>query len=569
MSGIRASRTTIAALTYAIDGAWLVVQGGHFGTNYSLRRQRNDAGGLLVTVGAKWGLGFLYLLLAGLTWFAIDAAFFDWPVADDYLFLEWRRQFFEGDERDFAGILRAHNGPHPMAVVVLVSGALFKMFNLHFTVIVFANFVLIAGMSLLVFDAARTSMRHAGTIAWLLVMCFLVAFHPTQTNHILWPFEISWYLIFFVVAYNVWLVERVGLRAIPWMILAALIASFSSAHGIWAWIAVGCHILLRLDWTVLRRYTGFLLCLIGFLVTLYVVLLIVEPDVGERRLNPSSLMGYPFYLLSLIGGMFGIRDHRVTAVLGGATVLAVLWCAFQSLRHRGAFLPANRVGLVLMLNSALMLATFSFGRYHFGLDWAFASFHAAPLIMPMLLGICVFSIGMSDVSQGTRRQRAVPVLLIGFVLAGFVSSLGYAVQKGRDVLLQRALAMQFNCSTDSSPYLRAAISGLATDDMLVRNQGYLRHLCTDQLPRSARKLLTYPPLFSAMAQDDPAAAAPLRKLWEVYLTHFDLMRAFDLSDSSSAKALLLWARQDAKTGSRYAPGHLGEYAAYFRELNDL
>jgi hypothetical protein len=511
-----------------------------------------------------------YLLLGGIAWRLIYSHFFNWGMAEDFLLVDWYRELFESGEGNWLHLLSMRNGSHPLAFMAVIAVSLFRIFGVNFVVLIFANFLLIGSMSFFVFDAARRSLTQRWITVYLLISCFLISFHPAQTNHILWPFEISWFLISFAITFNIWLIERVGIRALPFVVLVSLASSFSSAHGVFAWAAVGFHLWLRHDWPLRQRYTVSAAFLAVFLAAALIIAKITPA--GEASFPFSEAPGLPAYLLSLVGAMFGIRDHWSTALLGTVPMIAVLWLGIHGLINRASIAASSRVGLVLIMVSLLMLLSFSLGRYRLGLPGVLQSFHSAPIIVPMFLGINMLSAGAFDRLPPERvGARAITALLSLFLLASFVSAMGYARQKSHEVVLQRAMSMEANCFPGATKYLRISLSGGGgnLDHLLDRTFPAMRHLCTEEVPDWVRKVEAFPALFTSMAVNDLKAQQALRQLWEVYLTHFDLIRAFPVTDDASAIRLLRWARDNAQSGSHYEPELLGPHAVYFLGLTDL
>ncbi len=76
--------------------------------------------------------------------------------------------------------------------------------------------------------------------------------------------------------------------------------------------------------------------------------------------------------------------------------------------------------------------------------------------------------------------------------------------------------------------------------MLKRGMPILEPLCQQPISQHTMEIITVPALFQRMAAHDPSAAIPLQKLWDVYVTHGDLIDAFHVNDDESARSLLQW-----------------------------
>jgi hypothetical protein len=273
------------------------------------------------------------------------------------------------------------------------------------------------------------------------------------------------------------------------------------------------------------------------------------------------------YVVSLIGGTFGIRDPQLIFLLGTILLLFVFIYGLL-LWHRPMLSAADRIGSVLIFASLLMTLAFAFGRHQFGLPWVLAAFHAAPLLVPLLVGLTILALATLDGLPEYKCLLWVAPLPAVFIFVSFVSALGYATERGEQSRTQRALAMHFSCHSGTSDYVRSELNSLPGNnlELLDRIFPLVRHLCGQNLPERARILVTFPQPFNALIVANPTYEKPLHDLWEVYITHFDLVRAFRIADPTGARGLLTWARNNARTGSLYESQMLKQHEPFFKDL---
>lgn len=221
-------------------------------------------------------------------------------------------------------------------------------------------------------------------------------------------------------------------------------------------------------------------------------------------------------------------------------------------------LASDRIAFCLISYAILAAGMFTAGRYHFGLPWMLARFHAAALVTPFAVGIAVLALRLVD--RGNRVGW--PVLAL--MLASVISALPYGIERARDGKEQREVAMTLSCHGELSDFMLRSINGVPLDDPEVADDlPELRHLCGQPISKATARMLPLPPLFAATIAKSPSAQAPLATLWMIYLFHFDLQRAMPFGRPDTPKRLLDWARNDARNGSGYDP-NLKAHQAYFR-----
>ena len=340
----------------------------------------------------------------------------------------------------------------------------------------------------------------------------------------------------------------------------------SSGQGLALWLGAAFHVLL-LPTSRTRRVPAIWL-VVGFVASVWFAASVTELGGGQGPGSFKDLVGLPVYIAQLIGGgLTAAQDPRLAGALGAFALILV--GAMAAWPWRGARENAGlRVGLVLVVTSLMMLALFAAGRSRLGIAWALSAFHHAPMLMPFILGAFVLAVEL------IKRGRAFPRLArvaagccLLLIASGFVTASPYAARIGREVVLRRAMAMEASCAPQVSRYRLYGLNNLPDNESLLdRTLPQLQALCGQPVPAWVKQVEAYPPLFARLGAGDPPAEAALEDLWDVYLTHFDLVRAFHVAGDSSARSLLTFAQGNARTGSAYAPEKLKAHEAFFASL---
>ena len=504
------------------------------------------------------------LLVLGL-WLIIFPFSFNWPLVDDFGlidFYSWRFVTHEYSALDL--FLNAHNGSHPLGLFATLSVSIFKIFGINFTYLVFTSFVALVLSAIFVSLCLPNATSSKTLFVALHAGILIVLFHPAEANHILWPYELSWFLITLLLSLNVFLVERYGLPGAVAALPVALLACTCSAHGIFLLPTAALHIWLKDSsrW----RYPLIATCLILFAIAVVVISRMNPVDDAPPKL--TQFFEILIYGLSLLGGMFGQRKPVVVFALGFGLCACALFILANVWRARANLRAPDRIALVLLFVSATMILAFALGRFRNGLDWAFVTFHAAPLCVPFLLAILIWFLPLASRPASSIPQRVLALSPPLFVMASAVFAFPYAAARAPDVWTQRALAKYAVCSSTLPPEIVANINGGGVEllGLINRAMPLLSTLCKEKVPDSTLELITFPMMFNGIIEKQPEAAAPLRELWNVYLMRGDLRNAIGTFGNDRGPKLLNFAINNAKGGSNYLPEKLSQYADFFMSL---
>jgi hypothetical protein len=483
--------------------------------------------------------------------------FFNWPLAEEYIYATWYRLFFS-DQIDLTQILLSHQGPHPMAVELGLGLGLMRVFGIGIDSLTVGNYLLLLAAAILLAWRVSRDVKAAYLKVAVWPLMLILVFHPIQTDSLLKPADLGWLLVSFLLVTDAVAIERfrTPMAAVP----GAILGAFCFAQGSLLSLIAALHSLL-LPRSLKSRTTG----AAGF-ATMFaaVVILSVHKQFGQSdamdAVNVSAgILPLASYFVELLGSLFGARVPAILLVLGGA--LLVTAAAFVVWLPRKALLASDRIALCLIAYSMLAVGMFAVGRYHFDLPWVLARFHAAVLVAPFAIGVAILA--LRHIDRGGRIGWAE----LALVLTSVISALPYGIERARESRQQREAAMMLSCRGELSALMLHSINGVPLDDNEVEDDlPELRPLCRQTISRATMRMLPLPPLFTAKIQKDASSQAPLETLWLVYLYHFDLQNAMPFGRPDTPKQLLDWGRNDARNGSGYDP-NLKAFQAYFSSVS--
>lgn len=529
---------------------------GAAGWSSSLSRSWHALGG---TPAVALFLVLVTLLLGGVLAYA-----FDWGIAEDYLMVDWYRRLVVTGEWSVVDLLPLRNGAHPLAFQALISTITIHLLGVHFSAIVILNAIVIAATIASLYVLMAPALRSMWAKLGLMLSTAFFLFHPSQTNHILWAFEIGWFLVTLFLVLALAAAEKERATGLLLAAVFCLLATFCSAQGAFVWLAVAAQLSLS-------RRRAALVFLGGFLASA------VFAGGGQGGLTAqllavfSDFPGSVLYLLQLLGTVFGIRSNLFTAAAG--TVAAILAAAALVVLFRSYPTPTRyeRVAAGLLVYSIGATLGFALGRFQFGIEWAMHIFHATPLVSGIYLVPLLMAVRRADAATEWKRVRRPELLLVGtFCGASVLAALPYAKTRAEEAQTFRALGMRTHCYQGFAPYLAAEFIGLAKAPhalvLVTDNWSLLAPLCRPDVPERASALQMLPSEFERRIRENPALEEPLHDLWNVYGYRVDLQRAFPLSDPRTPQRLIQFARNNAQSGSQYETSILEKHARAYLEI---
>lgn len=511
-----------------------------------------------ITLGTGAYIAVVVRIFRFLSTYAVN-----WPHIDDFISIDWYNDIVNKGMLDVHYLLyTAHDNIHPLATQALISTAVFDARGVDYKFLIILNAVVVLSSAL---TLSYLSFKFMG-VRFLTVLesfaLLLVFFHPIQISHLLWAFELGWFLVNMILVVNAALIESSLKYRMAVVLSLCFLGAFCSAQGAALWVAAGLHIALR-DLRA-SRYWLPIFFLLGSLNIAFVVSL--STDHIPKLLMADSL---PFfvYFLQLLGALFSKPKHTQLLLHGILVGVSTVILLFHSLRSRHAS-AIQRTASVLILTSLMFLLQFAYGRYQYTIDWAVGDFHVATLLIPLLAGIVVSSsewfLSAKVQSKASRMAVLAPCL---YVVASVFYSLHFANKFAKESKVERELARHFGCQENAPPYVDYSLNlGVQYKVGYLRVKPFLRGLCKGLDSEPTRRLVIYPPAFTRLAAERPETRQALDALWQVYLTDFGLMRAFPSSDPKRGERLLDFAVSQARAGSHYAPELLKAYEPVFLSI---
>jgi hypothetical protein len=500
---------------------------------------------------------FLLVLVAG--------SAFNWPHADDFLIIDWFRKFAVTHEYSFYDLISYSNGTHPLGLQAFLSVSIWLATGPNFVVFPILNVLLVGLASTLLVLSVNAK---DSVVRWIFPIAAVASLiHPIQANHLVSSIESGWFLVTLCIALNLWLIERYSSVVWPCLLLVCSMASLSSAVGTFAWLLAAVHLVAR------ARCRSNLVASAGFLILFaFITLRSAQGGSGWQVIVTRGWPDFILYLIQLFGSVFGSRDPAVCARLGVLMIFLPLLSFARSWHLTRTLTPMARVGGVYFLAAMTMTAGFGLAHFEYGLPWALDRFNAGPLLVQM--GVAALSLGCDLFAHTVRlnkRFALVAVATVLFPLASVVTAAPYSTLRFEEQRTARAVAMHVACFEKPAERRLLATSGFDVQHrvLVVNNIDLLLPMCARKLPARARKLLVLPEGLVRAAAGDASKLEALEALWQIYQTHYDLQRAFDIDKADLAHKLVLFAKNNAATGSQYEPEALRRYAEMFVAIGDF
>ena len=486
----------------------------------------------------------------------------DWPHVDDFNSILWYDDVVNHSKLSLGYLLRITTLSHPLASQGLITIAVFLLGGVHIKNVILLNALMIAATSAIL---SAVLLRHLGRSVGVMLGCIallLVFFHPLQMNHMLWAFELGWFLINLLLVSNAALIEsKVKLRLFL-VFLLCVVGTFCSAHGAILWLAAALQLALRsikdTRWWILA-FTA------GFMANAAYVWTLAPQDVVPLRAN--ELIGYMRYFAQLIGVLFCQHDHSAVLYNGVCLLaLAAVLMARSFAGRKGS--PVCRITFVLIASSLIFVALFERGRYQWGIDWPLGEFHMASLVIPLYAGVFVGSLQWLVLHRDSAPwRRALISIPCVYLLAGTLSSIHYGREFARESQVRGEIARHYACDPTASDYVIFQRNlGIQYKKGYLRARPLLSHLCAIPDSRRTRATLTYPAYFIRLADEQPEMADALHALWQVYVAHYSLPFSYPPTDVNRGEDLVRFAVDNARAGSTTAPEMLKSYEGVFLRL---
>jgi hypothetical protein len=423
-------------------------------------------------------LGFTYATpIALLAWFIARTAY-NVPLADDWSLVDLFQKVAAGTAglSDFFALHNEHRMFFPRILFVVfafttgwnVKVQMFFSFTLG--LITFWTYYQIAARN-------RTSPRYFHLFN---ILTAVYVFSVRQWNW-LWGFQIAWYLINLCVAIAVY-VLTVPRQASPnrrWGIAAVIcaIASFSSAQGLFSWLALLPAVLYlegKLRWKIGRTIAWLLL--FGGCYALYMTGDTSEIAQGAKLAavlqNPEAALQY---LLALAGTPIGSYPSFIGAILITAFLLLNLLSLW---RWRTRFALEACPWLCLGWFAMLFMLASTMGRFGYGIDLAKSGHYigVTTLLVVAYLQLWRLALNHDGASWRESYQSLGSYFLAGVLLSCLYPPVQATIKNGRYFNLQLRAS---NTCVHIAPYLESNYDGLKSPVPDASPRNCLQHLSSN------------------------------------------------------------------------------------------
>lgn len=523
----------------------------------------------------RWALCTLPFVMSAvilLIWTVIYGP--SWPHQDSWFYLSYLREFQEGS-LTLGEFLTIRNNEHFVAVQYGLAMWALSSFGLTFRWMIFANAALLLLFGWIIFVTVRRVYgSRLQTVAAACVIS-LAILNPSQASYLLWEFQNWFYYDLVLFAASTLLIERYRLRSYPWVLLMCILATGSEAQGAFLWLISGIHLCWSslIDQERKNRLGGILILLLHSAIFLILAWLLTHTTTARA---PASgpfhgdliqvLRGFTFYFVTVLGGGFGTRDVSVSFGLGFCSIVAWALCSVIAIRERCRTIDL-RVGFLLTSLGLLWHCAFTEARFYLGIPWALGDFHGSPMLIPFFVGLAVY--GMYVVRTWKNvSSRAFATLALFLAVFPLVTGASTAASISRHILVKSRLSAGYECVRPfDQPSVGRRLAGLYDDQshyMIIDH--YRTALCAAQKDPSRWLSLVMPPPDLRRMMSDVESTEAIWALWSVYLTHDDLLEAFNREDPAVGTKLIEFAAADAKGGSLYDPSQLFPFARTYERM---
>ncbi|MFP3705971.1 hypothetical protein SB783_18320 [Paraburkholderia sp. SIMBA_009] len=492
-----------------------------------------------------------------------------WPYRDGFIYLRKLDELSDG-KLSISNLLTSRDNQHPIAFQIVIALLFLKVFPGSIWSIVVGNAAMLWLSAVVLYVTAAQSL--ASRKQKFLLACFICASTLTgsQASSLLWEFQIWFYCNLLLLALNLLLTERYGLRAYPIVALFCLFATGNEAQGAFLWLVAAAHMLYVTSTNVKRnvRIAGVVILAAHVMIFLALAWTLSHLQYGGAPsvdANPT-LPGRLIFSVQLLGGGFGVKDPSIAFVFGLMSLLAWGVGTFFAACRKFA-LMIDRVAFLICGVSLMWTAAFAMARASFGIAWALSEFHGSLMMIPLYAGIGMYATSM--LAETALGWRVAALCLSAFTLSPVLTGMHFARQQSVLLKVNSLLAAAVECTNVSVPAaLKQNLSGLRTnDDIYAEIDRHRSELCGVQ-PNLSRAVeaLKIPPYYAEQISKDPRVGDALQALWYQYLSRQDLREAYPLSDPHLAHDLLKWGAVEAATATSGDEQALAQYATTLKML---
>jgi len=496
----------------------------------------------------------------------------NWPIgSDNYLLIDFYDQIRNSHTFTLYDFFQLRIGSQPDGMNAVLAAAVFSVAGINYLIFIWMNVLL--PLSGAIWTAA-TVIRYfhkplSKALVWLALPAAVT--HPFQAEHLFVAASIGWMLTSAIVFLNVNIIERTGRLAIPLLFLTLFAANFSSAQGSFLWLTAAAHLLMKNGKKSLIWSSLFVIIALANFVWLAIlrssdgnISAALAAQSGKSLL--STLFESAIYFVQISGAAFSLRDPVILFWIGAATLFVAAGTLAVVFARRRVLTQAERIGFILIITSLAFLAMFTAGRMPLGLPWALWEMHMSPLLVPMLAGVVLIAVQVYD-RQTRWSVVIVAIVPVLYLFGSILISLPEAANRAETGKLVRLLARHSVCVGSSRYLIENTNLDSGSFDHVMAYAKQIPHLCEGGETLETKRFVEMPSLFNQRISTNPEDADALHDLWEVYQTHWDLIRAQPLTSPESPLNLVRWARYNALANTPAASEKLKKYQDYFQALD--
>ncbi|CAL8476391.1 hypothetical protein [Caballeronia sp. S22] len=506
----------------------------------------------------RWAPGIPFLIASVVLAMWVQRYGPHWPSRDGFLYFEKYDALVDG-KLSVAKFLSLKDNEHPIAFQIALASLFLKAFPGSVWSLMVANAVFLWGSAIILYAAVVSSITDQTRRVMLAVLVCAAILIGSQAGSLLWEFQLWFYCTLLLLALNILLVERRGLKLYPVVFLCCLLASGNEAQGTFLWLVSGLHVFhtasKRDSLTVRRVGCAILIAHVAAFLSLMWVLLHGHYGGSPDHRVAVSVVDRIVYGIALVGGGSGVQNPSFSFVFGLLSMATWAIGTAFAVRHRFSS-AIYRVAFLTTGLSLLWMAAFAIGRASFGIEWAFGEFHASQMMIPFYAGIGMYAVAITN--EAGVGPRVAAACLSAVCVAPVFTGIHFALDYSRFMKLNSLLAAAAECTDSGSTIeFKTRISGLGNMRKLYSSvvERHRDDLCSGQKQlNSGAQLLAPPGLFQQLSSGDIATGEALHDLWLLYLERQDVREAFPITDSTTPRRLLRWASGEAASGSTAGQG---------------
>ncbi len=362
------------------------------------------------------------------------------PFFDDWEIVSLMGHFYAGNLK-FAHLWAQHN-ENRMLIPNLIFIALYRLTAFNVKAAMMSSGILV---TLSFFSLSIIFIRRHGPRIWPLIPLAYLLFNLSDTENILWGFQMAWQLVFFCFLGAIACLEESGKNQMAFAaaILLAILASFSSLQGLFIWPAGFIYLLFN-DFSPRQKKIWILTALICGII--YFTGFNFHSTGGPTILyGLSHPLNFLEYLLTFLGGILvfplkhnGKNFFAARDFVGLSLLIAGVPSLFQALtrsKKDKAFLAPAAIGIFALL---FCLAA-SIGRAGFGPGQALSPRYAICGLF-FLISIYLTLLEMMKVDE---KKFALPFRAFLFIcLIQIIASLDWGLSTGKNYLSRDTIGQE-------------------------------------------------------------------------------------------------------------------------------